>query len=117
MSVAAVPPDLAAVPPDLAAVAAAFPLAGPIASAAPYGNGHINETYLVSVATASGERRYVFQKINHRIFKNVPALMENVQRVTQHVRAKQPRALALVPTRDGAWVKQDSAGDWWRTYD
>jgi len=85
--------SVAAVPPDLAAVAAAFPLAGPIASAAPYGNGHINETYLASVATASGERRYVFQKNNHRIFKNVPALMENIARVTAHVRAQQPRAL------------------------
>ena len=109
--------SVAAVPPDLAAVAAAFPLAGPIASVAPYGNGHINETYLASVATASGERRYVFQKINHRIFKNVPALMENIARVTAHVRAQQPRALALVSTRAGEIVHRTAAGEWWRLYD
>ena len=42
------------VPPDFPAVAAAFPLAGPVVSAAPYGNGHINETYVAHVATDSG---------------------------------------------------------------
>jgi len=108
--------SIAAVPPDFAAVAAAFPLAGPIVSAAPYGNGHINETYIAIVAADPGERRYVFQKINHRIFKNVPALMENIARVTAHVRAKQPRALALVRTRGGEAVHRDAAGNWWRVY-
>jgi aminoglycoside phosphotransferase (APT) family kinase protein len=61
--------------------------------------------------------RYVLQRINHHVFKDVPALMDNVRRVTQHVRAKQPRALALVPTHDGQFVHRDSAGDWWRIYD
>lgn len=109
--------SVAAVHPDFAAVAGAFPLAGPIVSAAPYGNGHINETYIAIVAAPGGERRYVFQKINHRIFKNVPALMENIARVTAHVRAKQPRALALVATCAGEIVHRSAAGDWWRLYD
>lgn len=106
-----------AVPPDFPAVAAAFPLAGPIVSAAPYGNGHINETYVAVCADGAGTRRYVFQKINDRIFKNVPALMENIARVSAHVRAKQPRALALVPTRTGEIVHRSAAGAWWRVYD
>jgi aminoglycoside phosphotransferase (APT) family kinase protein len=109
--------SIAAVPPDFADVAAAFPLAGPIVSAAPYGNGHINETYIAIVAAGTGERRYVFQKINHRIFKNVPALMENIARVTAQVRAKQPRALALVLTRGGEVAHRSAAGEWWRLYD
>jgi aminoglycoside phosphotransferase (APT) family kinase protein len=107
----------ATVPPDFPAVAAAFPLAGPVVSAAPYGNGHINETYIAVCAAGAGRRRYVFQKINHRIFRNVPALMENIARVTAHVSARQPRALALVLTRAGEIVHRSSAGEWWRVYD
>jgi aminoglycoside phosphotransferase (APT) family kinase protein len=107
----------ATVPPDFTAVAAAFPLDGPVVCALPYGNGHINETYVATVAAGEGGRRYVFQKINHRIFKNVPALMENISRVTAHVRAKQPRALALVATRAGESAHRSAAGEWWRLYD
>ena len=106
----------ATVPPDFPAVAAAFPLTGPVVSAAPWGNGHINETYVATVAAGAGARRYVFQKINDRIFKNVPALMENIARVTAHVQAKQPRALALLATRDEKFAHHDAAGNWWRVY-
>lgn len=107
----------ATVPPEFSQVIAAFPLSGRLLSAEPYGNGHINETYVAVFAEAGGTRRYVFQKINHRIFKNVPALMENIARVTAHVRAKQPRALALVQTRSGQVVHRDATGHWWRLYD
>jgi aminoglycoside phosphotransferase (APT) family kinase protein len=102
---------------ELGPVAAEFPLRGRLVSAGPYGNGHINETYVAVCAHGAETRRYVFQKINHRIFKNVPALMENIARVTAHVRAKQPRALSLVPTRAGEIVHRSAAGDWWRLYD
>lgn len=107
----------ATVPPDFPQVIAAFPLSGQLLSAAPYGNGHINETYVAVFAEEEGERRYVFQKINHRIFKNVPALMENIARVTAHVSKKQPRAMKLVPTRAGQVVHHSAAGEWWRLYD
>ncbi|MSU24432.1 MAG: aminoglycoside phosphotransferase family protein [Opitutus sp.] len=102
---------------ELSPVAAEFSLRGRLRSAQPHGNGHINATYILECDAAGAPTRYVLQKINHRIFKNVPALMANVQRVTQHVSAKQPRALALVPARDGSFVHRDAAGDWWRIYD
>ena len=102
----------------LAPVVAEFSLAGDFISAAPYGNGHINETYVLGVRDgATAPRRYVLQKINHRIFKNVPALMDNVRRVCAHLGARSPRALTLVPTRDGRPVFCDAAGGWWRLYD
>jgi Ser/Thr protein kinase RdoA (MazF antagonist) len=101
----------------LAPIASAFAVCGPVLSAGPFGNGHINETYIVTCAAGAARRRYVLQKINHRVFKYVPALLENIARVTAHVSAKQPRALALVATRDGPAVHRDSAGDWWRLYD
>ncbi len=103
------------VPPDFNHIVSAFPLLGRMLSAAPYGNGHINETFLAVFTDGVDSRRYIFQKINHRIFKNVPALMENFARVTSHMRTKQPsHALTLVPTRSGRIVHQDAAGNWWR---
>jgi Ser/Thr protein kinase RdoA (MazF antagonist) len=109
------------VPAHFADVLRLFPLEGRFVSAAPYGSGHINDTYLVVCdAGRAAPRRYVTQRINHNIFKNVPALMENVQRVTAHLAAKHgpgSRALALVPAIDGRAVIQDEFGGWWRFYD
>jgi Ser/Thr protein kinase RdoA (MazF antagonist) len=97
----------------LAPVTAAFPLAGPVVSARPHGNGHINSTYVV----AGAARRYVFQKINRHVFRDASALMDNVRRVTAHLAARHPRALALVPTHTGEAAHRDAAGEWWRCYD
>lgn len=103
---------------ELGPVAAEFALGDSLVEAAPYGNGHINETYvLVTEPAAGARRRYILQKINHRIFKNVPALMENIRRVTAHLSAQSPRALRLLPTRTGDGVLHDAAGNWWRLYD
>jgi aminoglycoside phosphotransferase (APT) family kinase protein len=105
---------------------AAFALGGRLVSAEAYGSGHINETYAVTMGGGAGPRRYIFQKVNHRIFKNVPALMENVRRVTEHIAAKvraaegeaaARRALTVVPTGDGRTFAQDSGGGYWRAYD
>ena len=115
-----------AVPPELHAIIPAFPLPGRLVSAALHGSGHINETYAAVFADGAGTRRYVFQKINHRIFKNVPGLMDNVRRVTAHIAAKvraasgeaaARRVLTLVPVRDGQSFAQDAAGGYWRVYD
>ena len=112
MSSTAVPPELPAIIPD-------FPLPGRLVSAAPHGSGHINETYAAVFAESAGTRRYIFQKVNHRIFKNVPGLMDNVRRVTAHIAVKvraasgdaaARRVLTLLPTRDGRAFTQDAAG-------
>ena len=95
-----------------------FPTIGTVHSVAPYGHGHINETYLItSTANDRSHRRYVLQKINQRIFKNVPALMENIHRVCAHLATKSTRAMQLIPTFTGQTYLQDPAGDWWRIYD
>lgn len=52
-----------------------------------YGSGHINETYLMSCPEGV---KYIFQKINTSIFPNPDALMENITRVTEHIRRKHP---------------------------
>ena len=55
-------------------------------SVRPFGNGLINDTYLVSseVHTPS----YMLQRINHNIFTDVDGLQNNIDKVTDHLRKK-----------------------------
>lgn len=82
-------------------------------------HGHINDTWRVTTS----RRRYVLQRINHHVFRDPPAVMDNIRRVTAHIRAKldgrpdvDRRVLTLVPTRDGQWYYRDEAGQYWRAY-
>jgi hypothetical protein len=108
---------------DVRAVARHFLITGEFLEAAPYGSGHINDTYRVVFDQAGTTTRYIFQRINHNIFKNPVALMENIERVTTHLARKvdgEPdfsrRVLTLVPTRDGGGYHRDEQGNYWRTY-
>ncbi len=81
-----------------------------------YGNGHINETYLMK--TDAGEP-YILQKINHKVFKDVPSLMRNIGLVTRHLASKEKdprRVLTLVPALDGTDYWQSPEGAFWRAY-
>jgi len=100
-----------------------FQLPGEFVSAEPYGSGHINDTYCLRFNQAGTPIRYILQRINHKVFKNPVALMENIARVTSHLAEKmadQPdlarRALTLIPARDGRAWHVDPEGNHWRTY-
>jgi thiamine kinase-like enzyme len=104
-------------------VASHFQLYGAFQEAAPYGSGHINDTYCAIVDQAGTRVRYIFQRINHNIFKNPVALMENIQRVTTHLAGKangdmnfSRRALTLLPTRTGEAYHRDGENNYWRCY-
>ena len=68
-----------------------------------YGNGHINDTFLVTMP------RYILQRINTSIFRNPDELMENIENVTGFLREKLREAgedfergtLQVVPVKDG----------------
>jgi hypothetical protein len=105
------------------AVARQFQIYGEFLSAEPYGSGHINDTYCVVFDQAGSRVRYIFQRINHLVFKNPVALMENISRVTRHLggkfagtRDESRRALTLIPARDGKPFHLDEAGNYWRVY-
>lgn len=93
-----------------------FRLSSRAVSCQRYGCGHINETYLVQTECGS---RYILQKINRRIFRDVSGLMENIASVTAFL-SKQTddprRVLTLIPTLDGQAYYRDEAGDCWRVY-
>ncbi len=66
-------------------IAQHFDIEGLVTEVRPLGNGLINDTYLVS---SSEGKRYVLQRINHSIFKDVDLLQRNIAYVTSHIRAK-----------------------------
>jgi hypothetical protein len=108
---------------DLPAVARAFQIPGQYVSAEPYGSGHINDTYRVTYDQGGTSVHYIFQRINHNIFKNPPALMENIERVTRHIFGKlegqtdiSRRVLTLIPSRDGKAWHLDAQSNYWRAF-
>lgn len=90
----------------------------------PYGAGHIHDTYRAE-NREPGCPGYVLQRINHRIFGQIPELMENIGRVTDHLRQKlqalpggrpDRETVTVVPARDGQLFYRDAEGNYWRVY-
>ncbi len=126
---------------DLAAIGSAFELEGKLVHAERHGTGHINDTFAVTYLHGEGMTRYVHQRINREVFADPVGLMDNVRRVTSHLRSKlrddvtnklrddvtnklrddvtneiERRVLTLVPTQDGSVYHIDSEEWMWRTY-
>ena len=87
--------------------------------ATPFGNGHINDT--LKITTASGVDKYILQRINHNIFKNVEMLQNNISIVTSHIRKKleergeediERKTLTFLPTKDGKQYFHDGENYW-----
>jgi Ser/Thr protein kinase RdoA (MazF antagonist) len=108
--------------PDPLAAARDFDLAGEPVQAAPLGNGHIHETFLVTCGTGRTINRYVLQRLNRTVFPDLDLVMANVARVLGHLHATlgperaAREALTLVPSRDGQPNARDPAGESWRAY-
>ena len=106
---------------DHRAICAQFAVLGDFVGAEPYGSGHINDTQLVTYDQAGLTVRYILQRINHAIFPRPDLLMENICRVTEHLRRQAPAhpsqtTLTVIPARDGRpWVR-DADGNWFRMY-
>jgi len=94
-----------------------FCLQGNVTDCHPHGNGHINKTFSV---TTDQNKRYVLQTINHHVFQNVEALMNNMQAITAHLAAKADhprRVMHLVPTKQGKTYVVWEDGTYWRMFD
>ena len=84
-----------------------------------YGNGHINDTYIVH-----SQPNYILQRINRKVFTNPPAVMENIKGVTEFLRKKieadggdpDRETLTLIPTVDGASYYHHTDGEYYRVY-
>lgn len=101
-----------------------FAINGEFISCEPYGSGLINRTY-VAVYNEGGKRvRYIVQRINTNLFKNVDGLMNNIKIVTEFNRAEivkrggdpNRESLTLVPTENGGTYFRTEEGDCYRVY-
>lgn len=103
---------------------AAFRIDTDIASVAPFGSGHINDTYRIKNSDPNGID-YLLQRINHHVFKDVPVLMQNLLYVTNHLKQKlaeipgsdlEKEVMTIVETRDGKPYFKDDHGSYWRVF-
>lgn len=87
--------------------------------AQPYGNGHINDTFL-----CESEPALILQRINSNVFKNPHEVMENIYNVTEFLKKKIVAAggdpdretLTVVRTIDGKNYYTDEDGSIYRVY-
>lgn len=101
-------------------IAKLFTLDGDPMIAVPFGNGHINDTFFVETSRA---RKYILQRVNGTIFKDMYGLMNNIILVTTHIRQKVAESggdplrecLTVVESKNGeAFVSVGN--DFWRCY-
>ena len=100
-------------------VIAAFEVEGKVVDCIPFGNGHINDTRLVTMDNGT---QYVAQRINKNVFKRPDLLMENYVGVTKFVRKKIEEmggdplreVLNAIPAKDGKSYVIDEEGQYWR---
>ena len=101
-----------------------FKTDGSFLNGEPFGSGHIHDTFLIKTLEDDKDD-YILQRLNNKIFKNIPELQHNIERVTVHLRNKlkdipgsdiKRECLRLIPSREGkSWII-DKEGSYWRMY-
>lgn len=102
-----------------------FGVTGRFETVEPWGQGHIHGTFRATLRDAAGgAHRYILQRFNHTVFADPPLVMENIRRVTAHLRGRlaaegvgdvERRVVTVVPLRDGTGgLWRDASGGWWR---
>ncbi len=107
----------------LVAVAAQFKTRGKIMDIREYGNGNVNDTFLVTL-DSTGDKHFILQRINMQVFGQPELIMLNMRTFTEHVRKRLqnvplsagrrwevPRVL-LAPDAQDHWI--DPEGSFWR---
>lgn len=89
-----------------------------------YGNGHINDTFLLCTKDGEQSHQYILQRMNTHVFQNPRGLMQNISGVTAYLRDQIVRTggdarretLTLIKTKSGEDYYVDSLGSWWRMF-
>ena len=102
---------------------ALFEIPGELADVRAHERGHIHNTYISTWNQGEAQRRYLHQRLNDRVFTDIPALMHNVKCVTRHLKRNSSngcnpngfQTLELVRTKRGRSFLLTENGHW-RTY-
>ncbi|MGH2624581.1 MAG: desulfatase, partial [Sphingobacterium sp.] len=101
-----------------------FKLEGNVISTSPFGSGHINDTYKITTDSIDNNL-YLLQRINHSIFQDVKGLMNNIEKVCNHLKQKlahlgevevEKRTMTIIKTLDGENYYNDDNGEYWRIF-
>ena len=87
--------------------------------------GNINNTFKVTFMRDGEIKEYILQRINKRVFIEPEKVMENIVRITEHIRAKvkernestRTNVLRAFPSiQDHSYYVVDDVGEYWRCY-
>ncbi|RXQ97466.1 aminoglycoside phosphotransferase family protein [Ancylomarina salipaludis] len=101
-------------------IASKFQVEGNIENIRPLGEGFINDTFFVKTV-GNTDPDYLLQRKNKNIFKDVPGMMGNIQKVTTHLKAKitaadgdtSREAMTLIFTDENDLFFIDEEGNYW----
>jgi hypothetical protein len=103
-------------------IVSAFNIEGELVSVERYGEGHINQTFLVVTKDGEKQIKYILQRINKNVFKDPEKLMENDFNVTKFISEKirlrggdpEREGVNVIRTNDGRTFVYDKNGEPWR---
>jgi Ser/Thr protein kinase RdoA (MazF antagonist) len=104
---------------DLKKIAGQFQIEGKIKEVVPLGEGFINDTFIIH--TEKSSPKYILQRKNKRVFSPIPAMMENIKKVCDHIKAKVEKAggdplreaMTIIPANDGKLYFLDEEDEYW----
>jgi hypothetical protein len=109
---------------DLKEIFNCFISEGSFSEAVPCGSGHIHDTFRI-INGDNSKDDYILQRINNNVFRNVPELQDNIERVTRHIQNKlrnipgsdlKRECLTLIPSVNGkSWI-MDAQQRFWRLF-
>jgi Ser/Thr protein kinase RdoA (MazF antagonist) len=108
---------------NLFTVAEQFTPQGRVVDIREFGNGNINNTFLVTLDT-KGEKHFILQRINIRVFRQPELVIQNMRTCTEHIRQRLQRiplstgrrweVPSVLLTHNGQDLWLDSDGSFWR---
>ena len=110
-------------PEELHSVVKQFAITGELKDVRPLQRGHIHDTFVSTWIESDTEVRFLHQRMNDKVFHDIPAVMHNIETVSKHLRKKMDgsstldgfRVLDLVSTNnDRSYLVSDEGQ--WRTY-
>ena len=100
-------------------IAEQFRSGGNVVKVKEFGNGNINDTYIVTLDSTE-ENKFVLQRINTHVFKQPKLIMQNMRAFTEHVRHRVHieghawEAPRVISAKDGQDYLIDADNNFWR---
>lgn len=104
---------------ELIIISKKFDLKSPPISVDTVGEDFINDTYILK--TKDDDLKYILQRKNHIVFNDISGMMNNIEKVTNHLKHKMIQCkkdperyvLTLIKTLEGELFSVDSEGNCW----